>query len=266
MKRKIIPTSSPRGFTLIELLVVIAIIALLVSILLPSLKKAKELARRAVCSSNQHSIVLAANMYAADFNGLVRVGGFDWWPSWIQAFNEQVRVNLSVYYPDYLDSGGVFGCPSDLASSNPWARNIDRFSEAWDSYGDRPSSGWFSGTGGSADSYIVSSYNVWSVRDPALSHPAIRYPNREIHLLDSFVADVWFLAGGEPRLFHADGWNVGFIDGSVRFVDRDDFEDNYVDRWPGAFPWKYCYDSQWDRYGEPGNEFGGQTWDCFDDF
>ncbi|RKY24931.1 MAG: hypothetical protein DRP83_06955 [Planctomycetota bacterium] len=263
MKRKIIPTSSPRGFTLIELLVVIAIIALLVSILLPSLKKAKELARRAVCSSNQHSIVLAANMYAADFNGQVRVGGFDWWPSWIQHDGNQARVNMSVYYPDYLDSGEVFGCPSDLASSDPWARKIDSFAETWDSLGDYPSSGWFGGS--TTDKNITSSYNVWSVRDPALPHPDIRFPNREIHLLDSFVADVWYLtnaAGGEPRLVHADGWNVGFIDGSVRFVDRDDFEDNYVDRWPGAFPWKYCYESQWDRY----DGWGGQTWDCFDDF
>lgn len=54
------------GFTLIELLVVIAIISLLVSILLPSLKRAKELARQALCLSNQRSVGLGVALYVEE--------------------------------------------------------------------------------------------------------------------------------------------------------------------------------------------------------
>lgn len=54
---------SRHGFTLIEVLVVVAIIALLISILLPSLSIAKEKSRQAVCLSNLHQIGLSLQMY-----------------------------------------------------------------------------------------------------------------------------------------------------------------------------------------------------------
>jgi prepilin-type N-terminal cleavage/methylation domain-containing protein len=64
------------GFTLIELLVVISIIALLVSILLPALGKARESAKLVLCASNQHQLVLGAMSYQADQGNLpVSVSG-----------------------------------------------------------------------------------------------------------------------------------------------------------------------------------------------
>ena len=56
-----------RGFTLIELLVVIAIIALLVSILLPSLRRAKDLANSVVCAANQKAMASAFQFYGQDY-------------------------------------------------------------------------------------------------------------------------------------------------------------------------------------------------------
>ena len=67
--RKTNGVSSP-GFTLIELLVVLAVIGLLLSILFPSLRKARVTAFRAGCAGNLRQINLGLNMYLDDSDGI----------------------------------------------------------------------------------------------------------------------------------------------------------------------------------------------------
>src|ERR1700693_563908 len=64
----------PRAFTLVELLVVIGIIALLVSILLPALTKARRAANTIVCSSNLRQILMAMQSYVSQNNGYIPGG------------------------------------------------------------------------------------------------------------------------------------------------------------------------------------------------
>jgi len=73
------------GFTLVELLIVISIIALLMSILVPSLGKARELAKRTVCGHNIKQVGVAIIAYSADTDLLPFYGGWD--PSWRAPFD-----------------------------------------------------------------------------------------------------------------------------------------------------------------------------------
>jgi prepilin-type N-terminal cleavage/methylation domain-containing protein/prepilin-type processing-associated H-X9-DG protein len=60
--------SKSKAFTLIELLVVIAVIAILMAILMPALNLARDQGRKMVCSNNLHSLALANQLYAANFD------------------------------------------------------------------------------------------------------------------------------------------------------------------------------------------------------
>jgi prepilin-type N-terminal cleavage/methylation domain-containing protein len=113
-----------QAFTLIELLVVIAIIALLVSILLPSLHRAKELAKDVVCATNSRSLALAQILYANDEQGEL--------PPWQQVAgpgegefdhnrDDGTWADL-LYWAEYNSSEAAYVCPVDT-----WPKRRDDF-------------------------------------------------------------------------------------------------------------------------------------------
>lgn len=109
-------TNQQHAFTLIELLVVVAIIALLISILLPSLNVAREKGRAAVCLSNLKQLTVAFFTYEKEYN--VIPGTFYQGP---QNLDWAGRVNVA-----YQNNPNRYRHPLETSVLFPYLKSIER--------------------------------------------------------------------------------------------------------------------------------------------
>lgn len=121
-----------RGFTLVELLVVIAIVALLMSLLLPAMQRARDAANRAMCQSNFRQLATASLAYTSDSGDALPwlnsgsyaslgIGGPSVSPGWTQSQNlAAIKADpLASFTADYLNAGWSYNATADRFTLPP---------------------------------------------------------------------------------------------------------------------------------------------------
>ena len=103
------------GFTLVELLVVIAIIAILLSILMPTLRQAREQTRSVVCLSNLRRIAVSLILYSEDNDGTMMFNLFKRNQTWMDRLYTTEDMTTALRMPGSIERRTRFHCPSEPA-------------------------------------------------------------------------------------------------------------------------------------------------------
>lgn len=221
-------------FTLIELLVVIAIIAILASMLLPALNKARDKAKLISCTNNLRQFGTSFALYASDFDGYLPIDNEVWWHRACRYYIKQGGKFRTTgrLYGSYIKTGKLFYCP---ASSLSVSKN-------------------FPASFATSNNSVYSSYTMQSTMVSWVNKPKLQNGNSKDGLLADTPSQVNYPINGlsiivpdgkEIPCWHGRSFNVLFYDGHV-----DNIEYNldmlsgrsraaaYNDT-PGYF-WSYC--------------------------
>jgi len=211
-----------RGFTLVELLVVIGIIALLISMLLPALQRAREASKQTVCKSQLHQFGLAYHLYAHDNKGRIprlyyttymipsspsedpRYGWMVWGP--VSATNSG-PISVGLLAEKYLstrDNGGsnwrLFFCPSQIDISH----------DAEGLYADEVGFKNFGNT--QLMNPVYGGYNMVIMGYFARPSQILGKGNR------AMLSDMWYAGHNDRGHRPTRGDNVLYTDGSVKWI------------------------------------------------
>ncbi|MHC5155155.1 MAG: type II secretion system protein [Planctomycetota bacterium] len=215
---------SKKGFTLIELLVVISIIALLLAVIMPSLKRAKEAGMRIMCLSNLKSLCQTVHLYTLDHDGGFPSGHTATDSSWVdhrglRDFNpyedpeieeeHRIAIRRGVLWP-YASGGlGMYKCPTiDLG----YARSFNMpDSFAYD--GDGPLIAEYAGVPQPVENMLIR--NISQIKNSG---------GRMLFIDEGFIGSVsWSIFYNEEKFWdivparHGLGTNLGFVDGHAEY-------------------------------------------------
>jgi prepilin-type N-terminal cleavage/methylation domain-containing protein/prepilin-type processing-associated H-X9-DG protein len=227
LDRWVMPSSLPsrtrRAFTLVELLVVIGIIAVLISILLPAMNRAREMSKRTGCASNLRQLAFGAIMYAGENRGWFPLGvlntdgpGDGAYMFWNRNITNQRTIGKYrgegiIVDEGYTPDPRVLYCPSYNGLTLGVEVSVP------------PGGGYFpNASPPAAQLYMQSCYHYrcsFNISVKPWGIPARMGHNDGAALF----ADAFSDPTRSVNVAHGDGYNVCYIDGHVTYLNDNGF-------------------------------------------